>query len=288
MLNRRQRQMCIRDSFIPAAPAPRFSTLEQWELRRTELLVKLRERVFGAFPEGVAPVSAPSERPAPNGFEALAITTEPGIVVEAQLRLAKEQTGPALLYVASDGEDDVAIRDTLRQIAYAPGNAAMILRPRGVGEVHWPKKARKDMDRNAMHLGRTVDSMRLWDVLQAAKVLREKTGAEVVVTGIGVSAALGLYAGILDERIAQAILIDPPSTHVDGPTFLNVLRYTDLPEAAALMAPRRVTFYSRVPEAYRATQGVFALYGKPGHFALTMSLEGALNGRFDHGYSSGL
>jgi hypothetical protein len=126
-------------------------------------------------------------------------------------------------------------------------------------------------------------------VLQGAKVLREKAGgAEVVITGIGVSAALALYAGVLDEKVEQVILCDAPSTHGDGPIFLNVLRYTDLPEAAALMAPRRVTFYSRIPDAYRATQGIFALYGKPDHFALTMSLEGALNGRFDHGYSSGL
>ena len=274
--------------FIPAPPALRASTLAEWELRREDLLGKLRERVFGSFPEGVEPLAAPSEHGAPNGFESLAVTTEPGIAVEAQLRIPEEQIGPALLYVASDGEDDVAIRDTLRQIAYSPRNAVMILRPRGVGEVPWPKKARKDMDRNAMHLGRTVDSMRLWDVLQAARVLREKTQAEVTIAGIGVSAALALYAGVLDQQVAQVILIDPPSTHVDGPTFLNVLRYTDLPEAAALMAPRRVTFYSRVPEAYKATQGVFALYGKADRFALTMSLEGALNGRFDHRYSSGL
>ena len=274
--------------FVPAPPALRLSTLTEWERRKAELLGKLRERVFGAFPTRAEPKTRPSEHEAPSGFEALAIAAEPGIEVEAQLRVPETASGPALLYVASDGEDDVAIRDTLRQIAYSSKNAVMILRPRGVGEVPWPKKARKDMDRNAMHLGRTVDSMRLWDVLQAAQVLRQETGSEVAITGIGVSAALALYAGLLDEQAAQVILIDPPSSHVDGPTFLNVLRYTDLPEAAALMAPRRVTFYSRVPEAYRATQGVFALYGKPDRFALTMSLEGALNGRFGHGYSSGL
>ena len=274
--------------FIPPPPEPRFSTLAAWEMRKTELLQTLRTRVFGAFPSA-EPQANDTGRSAANGYAALSIQTEPGIEVEAQLRMAKEPAGPALLYVASDGEDDVAIRDVLRQIGGNGPNSVMILRPRGVSEVPWSKKARKDMDRNAMHLGRTVDSMRLWDVLQGAKVLRGKTGgAEVVVTGIGVSAALALYAGVLDEQIAQVILFDAPSTHVDGPIFLNVLRYTDLPEAAALMAPRRVTFYSRIPEAYRVTQGIFALHGKPGHFALTMSLEGALNGRFDHGYSSGL
>ncbi len=274
--------------FIPAPPEPSFSTLADWKARRASLLITLRTRVFGWFPSGAQPRAQPSQRPAARGFEALAITTEPGIEVEAQLRTPQNQTGPSLLYVASDGEDDVAIRDTLRQVGGGGPNAVMILRPRGVGEVPWPKKARKDMERNAMHTGRSVDSMRLWDVLQAAKLLREKTAAEVVVSGIGVSAGLALYAGILDERITQVILIDPPLTHVDAPTLLNVLRYTDLPEAAALMAPRRLTFYSRAPEPYRVAQGVFALYGKPDRFALTMSLEGALNGRFDHAYASGL
>jgi hypothetical protein len=36
------------------------------------------------------------------------------------------------------------------------------------------------------------------------------------------------------------------------------------------------------------TQGVFTLHGKPDQMALVMSIEGALNGRFDHNYSSGL
>ncbi|MCB9385195.1 MAG: acetylxylan esterase [Bryobacterales bacterium] len=274
--------------FIPPPPEPAFSTLAQWQARRDELLPLLRERVFGAFPKGGAPQVGPSSSPALQGFQALAIQTEPGITVQAQFR-GVDGDMPALLWVASDGEDDVAIQDILRQMGSEPANPVMILRPRGVGEVPWPKKVRKDMDRNAMHLGRSVDSMRLWDVLQAVAVLRQKTGgSEVAVAGIGQSAALSLYAGVLDEQIAQVILFDPPSTHVDGPTFLNVLRYTDLPEAAALMAPRRVTFYSRTPQAYQATQGVFTLHGAPDHFALTMSLKGALNGRFDHGYSSGL
>jgi hypothetical protein len=275
--------------FIPPPPEPRFSTLAEWELRRGELRDKLQRLVFGAFPVDADPEVREGEGMGPGRLEPFVIRTEEGIEVDAGYRPAKEPGGPALLYVASDGEDDVAIRDTLRQITGAPRNPLMIVRPRGVGEVPWSKKARKDMDRNAMLLGRTVDSMRLWDVLQAVRALREKSGgADVVVTGIGVSAALALYAGVLDERVTQVILIDPPSTHVDGPTFLNVLRHTDLPEAAALMAPRRLTFYSRAPAAYGVTQGVFSLYGKPDHFALTMSLEGALNGRFDYGYSSGL
>ena len=97
-----------------------------------------------------------------------------------------------------------------------------------------------------------------------------------------------MYAALLDERIDQVMLIDPPSSHREGPIFLNVLRYTDLPEAAALLAPRRLSFYGRIPPEYQPTQGIYSLGGNPDHLTLTMSLEAALNGRHHHNFSSGL
>ncbi len=280
----------VHELFIPAPPEPRFQSAEQWERRRTELLATLRERVFGAFPVDARALTVlPGRDSAEGGFESIEILAESGVRVRTLYRAAPEPGGPALLWVASDGEDFVATRDTLRQIAGASKNAVMIVYPRGVGEVPWTKKRWKDMQRNAMHVGRTVDSMRLWDVLQAVKLLRGKSeNAEVVVAGIGRSAGLSLYAGILDERISQVILFDPPTTHRAAPIFLDVLRYTDLPEAAALMAPRRVTFYGRVPEPYEATRKIFELLGEGGKLSLTMSLEGALNGRFHHRFPSGL
>ena len=46
------------------------------------------------------------------------------------------------------------------------------------------------------------------------------------------STVLGQLAAAL-----QVVLIDPPESHKEGPVFLNILRHTDLPEAAALLAP---------------------------------------------------
>jgi hypothetical protein len=65
------------------------------------------------------------------------------------------------------------------------------------------------------------------------------------------------------------------------------MRYTDLPEAAALLAPRRLIFYDRMPAAYDYTRGVYALYGKPGNVFLSMSLENVVSGRYHHNCSSG-
>ncbi len=95
--------------------------------------------------------------------------------------------------------------------------------------------------------------------------------------------------GILDERFSQSILLNALVTHADGPIFLNILRYTDLPEAAALMAPRRVTFYGAMPAAYGPTPGdLHALRQARDNLSLTMGLESALAGRHHHNFSSGL
>ena len=51
---------------------------------------------------------------------------------------------------------------------------------------------------------------------------------------------------------------------------------------------RRLTFYGRVPEAYRFAQGIYTLHGKADSLSLTMSIQAALNGRRDHAFASGL
>ena len=209
--------------------------------------------------------------------------------IQALYRRAAETPGPALLYIASDGEDILALRDTLRPVTRSKTNPLMIVYPRGIGEVSWGKKFWKDTLRNGMHVGRTVDSMRLWDVLRAVDVLAEQgVNPPIATLGIGVSGSLGLYAALLDHRIGQVMLAAPPTTHLEGPVFLDVLRHTDLPEVAGLLAPRRLTFYGQVPEGFSPTRKIYSLMGVQDRFSLTMSIEAALNGRHHHDFASGL
>jgi hypothetical protein len=167
----------------------------------------------------------------------------------------------------------------------------MVVWPRGTGEVPWPRSFWKDTLRNAMHIGETIDSMRLRDVLRAFERLRADSGVDpdrIMVLGKGVSGALGLYAAILESRIHQVMLIEPPSSHREGPIFLDIMRHTDLSEAAALLAPRRLNFYGQMPPAFEYTKHVYELYGKPQHLFLAMNIEYVLTGRYDHGMASGL
>ncbi len=88
--------------------------------------------------------------------------------------------------------------------------------------------------------------------------------------------ALAIHAAALDERISRVILDDPPASHWQGPALLNVLRITDLPEVAALMAPREIVSLTPLPEAYRYTRSIFCLFGKSDSIRQAASLAEAL------------
>ena len=284
----------VHETLTAGPPLATYATKAEWDQRRASLLSTLREKVFRAFPAEPQVIELRAgTREAADGFDSLEFDPEqgltgPGITVQALFRASKVEGTPSLLYVASDGEDVLAIRDTLRQMWRSDKNSLMVLYPRGVGEVAWDKKFHKDTLRNAMHTGRTVDSMRTWDVLRGIEALHSKVSGPIATLGIGTSGVLGLYAALLDERVDQVMLIDVPASHREGPVLLNVLRYTDLPEVAALLAPRRLTFYGRVPEEYRFAQGIYTLHGKADSLSLTMSIQAALNGRRDHAFASGL
>ena len=49
---------------------------------------------------------------------------------------------------------------------------------------------------------------------------------------------IALYASLFEPGIAELDLTDLPASHRDGPDFLNVLKYLDLPQAVAMAAER--------------------------------------------------
>jgi cephalosporin-C deacetylase-like acetyl esterase len=113
-----------------------------------------------------------------------------------------------------------------------------------------------------MLLGRTVDDTRLYDVLCAVDYAasRPSFNGELTVVGKGEAGIIGAYAAVLDERVSRVILHSPTLSHKTGPSFLNVLRYTDIPQALALIAPREVVFLTDDIERFNYTRDIFRLY----------------------------
>ena len=56
---------------------------------------------------------------------------------------------------------------------------------------------------------------------------------------------LALYAAVFEPTVAALDLWHLPASHARGPTFLNVLKYLDTPQAVALALPRKITLHVR-------------------------------------------
>jgi len=251
----------VSEFFTTRPPSPEYKTMAAWSQRRAELIEDLHWKVFRAMPDKLRNLrlEALDPRQTAGRFTEMRLSSDDTVPVRVLAR-KRNVPSPVVLYVASDGEDAAYIDTLLRGLNLPETFARMVVFPRGIGEVPWDKSFWKATLRNAMQVGETVDSMRATDVRAALEAVPP---GEITVVGKGISGTIGLYASIFNPKVKHVVLIDPPGSHAEGPIFLNVLRYTDLPEAAALFAPRRLTFYSRTPSGYEYARHVWRLYGKP-------------------------
>ncbi len=136
----------------------------------------------------------------------------------------------------------------------------LLVAPRNSGPARWPDPSPFYIQRSLPLLGRTVDSGRLADVLAAAAlVLRTNRGGtpSVKIIGRGSAGIIAAYAALLEPRLSEVVVVDPPASHRNGPIFLNVLRVVDVPEALGLLAPRPLTIYTAQAAGFDSTVAIY-------------------------------
>ena len=73
----------------------------------------------------------------------------------------------------------------------------------------------------------------------------------------------GILAGcaaLFEPSIKEAVIIDPPKSHKDGPHFLGVLRVLDIPDALGLLAPNvKLTLINARDPAFDRTEQIYKL-----------------------------
>ena len=112
------------------------------------------------------------------------------------------------------------------------------------------------MKRQAMVAGTTLESMQVYEILRSLELLRSLSNvnpATVTVLGKGDDGVNGMYAALLDGKVSRVILHSPPASHIHGPHYLGVLRHTDIPETAQLLA-ETVRVYGEVPDSMRSAK----------------------------------
>ena len=276
----------IHNQLIRTAKVKKPGTRAAWMNRRSKLLEQLRHKVFRWFPTENIPFEAKRRNSGAGwaanyaDYEEISFQSEPGARIHARLFRPKGGSTnlPLLIQVKRPG-DSIYSMDLDELLPLLGRCTVLVLHPRFT-EVSISANEYRDIEFTASWCGRTIASMQTWDILRAVEwtVAEEKImSSEISLYGKGDMGALSIYAALFDERVKQVILHDPPSSHWQRPALRNVLRVTDLPEAAGALAPRRLICIREFPEAFAFTRSIYRTAGAGPKMAVVNSLPESLN-----------
>lgn len=260
-------------SFITTAATPKIASLPQWKRRSAALRETLSSKMLRGLASRETPFATRKTR-VQNWTERYAegwnvqFDTEPGLTLNGQLFLPKSpgRAHSALIYLKDSGDLVYGI-DYDDILSILPEHVVLVLRPRAV-DYGMSNLEIAETKMSAALLGTTLETLQLHDVLRAVDFLLDGEKLPIASLSVFGRKAMGMvaiYAGAVDNRISRVVLDRPPESHWDGPAVMHALRYTDIPEVAALIAPREVAFLGRIPAAYRPVETIAKLHanGKP-------------------------
>jgi len=271
----------VHDTFIrPAAPELPSSTevaREWWKGEQLEWRAALRDKVFRGW---ATRAPALDEKLAAdvthNGLRlrAFDFVSEENIPLRLWLLTAEHVEKPSLVVLTAvdeagwkDWAADLgpAFKDALQLSETPKLNEAKFtqnlkalsanhwafatIAPRGIGPTRWSASGTPEEDhilRRFALLGQTLDGQRVWDVRRGLALLRtvpDLKEAPLWLQGKGEMAGIVLYASLFEPDVARLDLWHPPASHKQGPTFLNVRRFFDMPQAMALAFPHQIRVY---------------------------------------------
>ncbi len=261
----------IHETFVPQAEPKLPASASDWQQQRDGWLAALREKSFRAWPaDGGALNVRPVWSVEKDGMRLAAydFTSQPTIDLRLyMLRRANQERDDLLVLNVLDDTGWRELLATLRggfaeqfkdELAVEPDAKAYeqtrkmfqsfkwgmaYVAPRGVGPTAFDPSEKKQVQlrRRFMLLGETLDGMQVYDARRAIQSLRTLDAARDVplwLQGQRQAAGTALYASLFEPNIKRLDLWHLPTSHRDGPCYLNVLRYLDLPQAVALAAER--------------------------------------------------
>ena len=254
----------VDELFVPKAEVklPKEGEFKEW---KAGLVKKLREASFRAIPEKV-----PAARVL-DGEDRWSFNLETEPIIHCRLATAlgtpaANERGRSLI-VLNRGEDGVQAHGDWRRAI--PFLNAQEFNPRGTGKAEWTtKNPPNTVERSHVILGRTVDEGRVHDVLACLGFNPpQRNGESQRLVGSRQAGIIAAFAAIFDARVAEVVILDPPTSHRDGPHFLNVDRVLDLPTALGLLAPEvKLTLINAKDPAFDKTAAIYKLAGAADKF----------------------
>jgi cephalosporin-C deacetylase-like acetyl esterase len=243
-------------SFVPRVrpKLPEPGKFDDW---KRGLLQELRDKCFRGLPERIPPAKL-AKKAADSSW---LLTTEDNVTanVSSMVKMQFAPLSPQLI-VRNPGEDAGAIPAALTR-PFSP----YFLDPRGLGSATRSEKLSPEyVQRSYALVGRTLDEGRVWDIVASLRWLQEeqqKDRGGWRVIGRGQAGVLAAYAALFEPSIKEVVIIDPPTSHTEGPIFLNVLRVLDIPDALGLLAPTPLTLINVKDNSFERTEQIYKLAG---------------------------
>ncbi|HXG49484.1 MAG TPA: acetylxylan esterase [Methylomirabilota bacterium] len=255
-----ERNTRIDEEFVPLVADPLPATAAEFETWRARKVAELRRLSFRGVPESFP--ARTEFRWDPGRQSEGMVETEAGITVPWIFHPPRDAKPGQLHWLVVLGEDEpLGTRpDWLNK---AIGDVPVLLvAPRHTGATRWADPAPFYIQRSLPLLGRTVDTGRLVDVLAAcARVQDHQPGLRWGITGRGAAGVIAAYAALLNSRLAEVVVVEPPVSHREGPIFLNVLRMVDIPDALGLLAPRPLAVFTAQSGAFERTAALYRVAG---------------------------
>lgn len=278
--------------FVPAAPTPTPPTdSAAWTTQRDQWLQNLKDQVFAAWPTDlpapevtkVSSMERDGVRMTTFDFESdkpfrlrLFIAHRAGLRLEDLQLIAlnvldasgwddfcntyHSRFGKLVEVFPSVTPDDSAFTQEQKMFAANPWAMAYLC-PRGIGPTAWegsPKAQTQRLRRFAL-IGETLPSTQVWDIRRGLQAIRQISGLESTslwLTSHRDQAANCLLASLFEDSIHRLDLHHLPTT-LQGHSlhYFNILKFLDLPQAAALAAERtRLILYTDDPSPWSYPQ----------------------------------
>src|SRR5579864_7257526 len=255
-------------------PKPDAEFAKRWPQVRQQWLDVLKEQAFRNWPKNPPPLNVRLAADIKNDgmrLRAWDFVSEDDVELRIWMTTAENVEIPATVSLELANDDAVeALAQTLpRAFAAAfPGlqmrdkyEAALkefhqklhtkehgraYLVPRGIGPTRWAAAGSKEdvlAKRRFALIGQTLDGQRVWDVRRACKAISQLfdlKNTQLRIHAIGELAGIAVHAAIFEPEIYSLDLIDLRESYRLGPTFLNVLKYFDVPQALALVSKKNL------------------------------------------------
>jgi dienelactone hydrolase len=256
----------IQDTFVPAAPRPDVpATPESWQHMKENWMRALREKCFAGWPldaslPGVTRIL--SEKSDGILYETYEIQSQPDVTLRLYLMRKARGSKPreVILRVADsslpNSNPNTSAASHAQSFFGRPEDVAALIAqvkkenvahavflPRGIGPTAWGDNPayQTHVRRRFMLLGQTLDGMRVWDIrraIQALHLLKDYRQSPQTIGADGDMGVNTLYAALFEPGIKSLDLHHLPASHLQGPDYLNVLKYLDMPQTAAMAAER--------------------------------------------------